>query len=192
MALKDVNLRMLDLSVCRSHVSVGLERAAACLRLPDHLLVEHERAMHDVLDSIYHHRSKLLMSPPLFTGFTIDGLEALRTQIPDTLTIHAQRSEPCFLYQWGKHGTAEGEFSANGPRGIYAHGSEIFVVDPEMCRVQVFKKGGTFLRAFGKKINPQSMADSQEAATFWNFPTGQAEGPWRLAAQACFGRGVPF
>src|SRR3954465_1688455 len=66
-------------------------------------------------------------------------------------------SEPRFQLEWGKKGTAEGEF--HFPIGIAINRKdEVFVSDFYNNRVQKFSAGGKFLAAFPVADNPAGLA----------------------------------
>ncbi len=53
-----------------------------------------------------------------------------------------------FVRAWGAPGDGSGEFQ--NPIGIAIDGNEVFVSDAGNNRIQVFNKGGEFVRQFGK------------------------------------------
>ena len=83
---------------------------------------------------------------------------------------------------WGEVGTAPGQF--NHPRGV-AVGPEgnIYVVDSDNHRVQVFDAGGAFLREWGSQCNlavEQSCTDLDGVGPM-SYGDGQFQEPWGIA-----------
>ena len=63
----------------------------------------------------------------------------------DRITVW--NSDGKFIKEWGKYGTADGQF--NNPRDLAIGGGKIYVVEQSNHRVQVFDMNGTFLRKWG-------------------------------------------
>lgn len=83
---------------------------------------------------------------------------------------------------WGEVGTAPGQF--NHPRGV-AVGPEgnVYVVDSDNHRVQVFDADGAFLREWGSQCNlavEQSCTDLDGDGPM-NYGDGQFQEPWGIA-----------
>ena len=71
---KEVNMRMMSLSLCRSQATVALEKSSACLTLPDYQLLELSGEVlksHDAADQAEKLYGK---EPALVDGFVVRGL----------------------------------------------------------------------------------------------------------------------
>jgi len=76
---------------------------------------------------------------------------------------------------WGQVGTEPGQF--NHPRGIaVGPNGDLYVVDSDNHRVQVFDAGGTFLTQWGSQCN---LADGRGCAD--GLGQGQFQEPWGIA-----------
>jgi tripartite motif-containing protein 71 len=64
------------------------------------------------------------------------------------LSLPADAALGDFLYKWGSYGSGDGQFSE--PWGIAVDSNEnVYVVDRNNNRIQVFSNTGTFLRKWG-------------------------------------------
>jgi DNA-binding beta-propeller fold protein YncE len=73
----------------------------------------------------------------------------LLTTLALTLTAVSASAQPGFLLKWGSHGSGPGQFDIPWGVTVDPNSGEVFVVDQNNNRVQVFDANGQFLRQFG-------------------------------------------
>jgi DNA-binding beta-propeller fold protein YncE len=75
------------------------------------------------------------------------AMRAMEERKPDRVTVHTAAGK--FLREWGKTGTADGEFDYPGGLAIDRQG-RVYVADQTNHRVQVFDRRGRFLLKWGE------------------------------------------
>lgn len=75
----------------------------------------------------------------------------LFTALAVSLTASLAAAQPPYLTQWGSFGAGAGQFDLPWGIAVNQNNGEVFVVDQNNHRVQVFDADGNFLRQFGSQ-----------------------------------------
>ena len=171
-AVKQLHMRMLDLSLCRSQVSVALELSQACLALPEHELLQRYGEVVKAHQTSERERQQYAQQPALVSGFVVEGLgttdvaKLADVRFPEKKVdgvaklnqmLEAEEEEkdvaaPCsapgsFVRTWGSEGSGEGQFKH--PGDVCVANGLVYVTDHSNNRLQVFTEAGVFVRTWG-------------------------------------------
>ena len=170
---KNADLRMVSVGLCRSQVSVALEKGQACLQLSDHELLQHHAQVSKDHAAAREMIRQYEREAPLVAGFTVQGLATSDVAALERVLLVEQRAGDCqmrlpaplgggaagsggalvhhpegrYLSQWGSKGEGDGQL--NRPMGICVSNGRVYVIDYGNGRVQVFDEQGRYLSQWG-------------------------------------------